>query len=152
MVILLPLLFGQRLAQGQHTPRICLHVLVTGIRNDKGQIAASLFAGEKGFPDDDTRAVSRQTTVIKDHSALLTFDGLMPGKYALALLHDENKNHKMDMNRFGFPREGYGVSNNPRPTRRGPKFSDAEFSVPESHSEQTITVKIIYLQLRDVFR
>ena len=65
---------------------------------------------------------------------------------------NENKNHKMDANRFGFPREGYGVSNNPRPTRRGPKFSDAEFSVTDTHTEQAITIKIIYLQFRDVLR
>jgi uncharacterized protein (DUF2141 family) len=45
------------------------------------------------------------------------FDGLVPGQYGIALLHDENKNDKMDSNRFGFPREGYGVSNNPRPSR-----------------------------------
>lgn len=152
MVVLFPILLGPPWAQGQQPPRICLRVMVTGLRNDKGQIAASLFDSEKGFPNDDSRAVRRQTTIIKNHSVLLTFDGLALGKYGLALLHDENQNHKMDTNRFGFPREGYGISNNPRATRRSPKFSDAEFSVTESHTEQTISVAVIYLRLRDVLR
>lgn len=132
--------------------RIRLIVNVTGIRNDKGPIVASLFGSEKGFPDDDACALRHQLGPIKDGRATLVFDDLAPGQYGLALLHDENENNKIDTNRFGFPREGYGISNNPRPTRRAPKFSDARFLLTQTCKEQTIQVKIIYLRLGDVLR
>jgi uncharacterized protein (DUF2141 family) len=139
-------------AQDPKPVKVHLIVTVTGVRNDKGHIAASLFHGEKGFPDEDSRAVGRQISPIKDHKATILFEDITPGDYGVALLHDENKNNKMDSNRFGFPREGYGISNNSRPTRRGPKFSDARFVIPPSAKEQTIEVKMIYLRLGDVLR
>jgi uncharacterized protein (DUF2141 family) len=139
-------------AQEQQMQKVRLVVTVTGIRNDKGNIAASLFDREKGFPNDDARAVGYQLSPIKDRTATLVFEGLSPGSYGVALLHDENKNHKMDSNIFGFPREGYGVSNNPRPTRRSPKFSDARFTIAETSKEQKIEIHIVYLRIGDVLR
>ncbi|MBC8104288.1 MAG: DUF2141 domain-containing protein [Cytophagales bacterium] len=129
-----------------------LVVQVTGMRNDKGRIAATLFDQEKGFPGDDSRAVARQISPVKDRSATLRFDGLKAGSYALALLHDENTNSKMDTNLFGFPREGYGASNNPRPSRRGPRFTEARFVVSGAGEEQAIQVKVVYLRLGDIVR
>ena len=94
--------------QDSPSPKVRLIVTVTGIRNDKGSVSASLFDQEKGFPDDDTRAISHRLSAIEGSTATLVFDGVAPGSYSVVLLHDENKNNKMDFNRFGFPREGYG--------------------------------------------
>lgn len=132
--------------------RVRLIVIVSGLRNDKGHVAASLFNSDKGFPGEDRHAVARQISTIKDRTASLEFDVVAPGNYGIALLHDENKNNRMDSNRFGFPREGYGVSNNPRPSRRSPKFSDARFTVNPTNKEQTVEIKIVYLRLGDVLR
>jgi uncharacterized protein (DUF2141 family) len=33
---------------------------------------------------------------------------IKPGKYAIAVIHDENCNGKLDTNMFGIPKEGYG--------------------------------------------
>ena len=132
--------------------KVRLLVTVTGLRNNKGHVAASLFNSDKGFPDEDKHAVARQIATIKDRTASLVFNDLTPGNYGVALLHDENKNDKMDSNRFGFPREGYGVSNNPKPSRRSPKFSDARFTVSPSNKEQAVEIKIVYLRLGDVLR
>jgi uncharacterized protein (DUF2141 family) len=139
-------------AQEQQMQKVRLVVTVTGIRNDKGHIAASLFDREKGFPNDDAQAAGQQLSQIKDRTATLVFEDLSPGSYGVALLHDENRNHKMDSNIFGFPREGYGVSNNPRPTRRSPKFSDARFNITENSKEQRIEVRVVYLRFGDVLR
>jgi uncharacterized protein (DUF2141 family) len=156
IAVLLSLLLSGSLvptaAQEQPPQKVRLVVTVTGIRNDKGHIAASLFDREKGFPNDDARAAGHQLSQIKDRTATLVFDGLSPGSYGVALLHDENKNHKMDSNVFGFPREGYGVSNNPRPTRRSPKFSDARFAIVATGKEQKIEIRIVYLRIGDVLR
>ena len=132
--------------------KVRLLVTVTGLRNDKGHVAAALFNSDKGFPDEDKHAVAQQIGAIKNRTVSLVFDGVTPASYGIALLHDENKNDKLDSNRFGFPREGYGVSNNPRPSRRSPKFSDARFTVSPTNKEQTVEIKIVYLRLGDVLR
>lgn len=132
--------------------KVRLLVTVTGLRNDKGHVAAAFFDSDKGFPDEDKHAIAHQIGAIKDRTVSLVFDGVTPASYGIALLHDENKNDKLDSNRFGFPREGYGVSNNPRPSRRSPKFSDARFTVSPTNKEQTVEIKIVYLRLGDVLR
>ena len=53
-----------------------------------------------------------------------------PGTYAVGVLHDENRNGRIDTGLFGIPTEGYGVSNNPRPRRRAARFGEATFTVP----------------------
>jgi uncharacterized protein (DUF2141 family) len=153
VLVLVMLLFcGPHLPTAAQEQKVRLVITVTGIRNDKGHIAASLFNGEKGFPNDDSRAVGRKLNAIKDRAATIVFDEVPPGTYGVALLHDEDKNNKLDTNLFGFPREGYGVSNNPRPARRSPRFSDARFVAAQAGKEQNIEVKIVYLRLGDVLR
>jgi uncharacterized protein (DUF2141 family) len=40
--------------------------------------------------------------------ASFEFSDIKPGKYAIAVIHDENCNGKLDTNMFGIPKEGYG--------------------------------------------
>ena len=39
-------------------------------------------------------------------------DGVAPGEYSLLVIHDENRNGKLDK-ALGMPREGFGFSRNP---------------------------------------
>ena len=61
----------------------------------------------------------------------VTFD-VPPGAYAVSTLHDENKNNKMDTNAFGFPKEGYGASNNVVTHLHAASFDQAKFQVSDS--------------------
>jgi uncharacterized protein (DUF2141 family) len=45
----------------------------------------------------------------------------------LPFIHDENMNGKLDTNRLGVPKEGYGSSNDVKAVRGAPSFSDASF-------------------------
>jgi uncharacterized protein (DUF2141 family) len=36
------------------------------------------------------------------------FSDIKPGNYAIAVIHDENRNGELDTNMFGIPKEGYG--------------------------------------------
>jgi uncharacterized protein (DUF2141 family) len=54
--------------------------------------------------------------------------GLSPGEYAIAVIHDENANAKLDTF-AGIPKEGIGFSRNPRFTFGPPRFAAARFSV-----------------------
>lgn len=103
-------------------------VRVLGVRPAKGGVIHVGLHREPGvgFPgpaplgNQDARAVATEAT--------LTFD-VAPGTYAVAVHHDANTNGKMDTNFFGVPKEGYGVSNDPRPRFRAPRFEEARVVV-----------------------
>ena len=79
---------------------------------------------------------------INKNSAKTTFDKLPKGKYAVNILHDENKDGKIDKG-WILPTEGVGFSNikSISPFNR-PNFKKASF---ELNSNKTIQVNIIYM-------
>ena len=72
----------------------------------------------------------------------VTIPNLAPGTYAVAALHDENNNNKMDTHWYGKPKEGSGASNDPRPKMRAPKFGEAKFDLP--NGGKSVSVKMWY--------
>jgi uncharacterized protein (DUF2141 family) len=105
-----------------------LTVRVNGLRNDKGRVAIALFASPADFPD-QKRALAGQLAKIEKGHAAATFSGLEPGLYAVAVLHDENQNDKMDFNFLGMPLEGYGFSNDASAPFGPPSFDAAAFKL-----------------------
>ncbi len=72
----------------------------------------------------------------------LRFTGLPHGTYAVAVIHDENSNAKLDTF-AGIPREGFGFSRNP-PIRFGaPRFAAARFAVESDAERQQIGMRYI---------
>ena len=64
------------------------------------------------------------------------------GRYAIALLHDENGNGKIDK-ALMIPREGFGFSRD-APLRMGPpSFKDAAFDVDAKGVNQSIRMRYI---------
>ena len=57
------------------------------------------------------------------------------------MLHDENKNGDMDRGIGGVPREGYGVTNNPKPRFRKATFLEALFTLPPDGATLTISLQ-----------
>jgi len=112
-------------------PTSTLTVVVNGIHHQKGQICLRIYSSEQGFPFSDTSEVQSGCTQIKGSFLTKQFYGLKPGNYAVAVIDDQNGNHKLDRNFLGIPQEGFGISNNPTVsiTTGAPKFRDASFSV-----------------------
>ncbi len=54
---------------------------------------------------------------------------ITPGTYGVTVLHDKNRNGKMDFNFFGAPEEKWGSSNNPPPRMGRSKWEDVNFEV-----------------------
>ena len=69
----------------------------------------------------------RLTAKIADRRAVCEFTAVMPGTYAVSVVHDENSNGKLDTNFIGMPREGVGASNDAKGHMGPPKFSAASF-------------------------
>jgi len=106
-----------------------LHVEVTGLKNLKGQLGILVFQNEDGFPMDPEKATKEVLIPIKEESIKYTFENLPFGEYAVAVMHDENMNDKLDTNFLGIPKEGTGVSNNVKSSLGAPKFKEARFEL-----------------------
>jgi uncharacterized protein (DUF2141 family) len=110
----------------QNGGSILIHI--TNVRSNNGKVNVSLFAAADGFPSNPQKAVAVQSVVIQNNQVRLRFDNLPFGTYAIACLHDENGNGKMDTNLVGIPKEGYGASNNAVSKLSAPKFEAAKFA------------------------
>lgn len=124
------------------TPAAELVIEVNNLRNSKGFVLISLFNDEKDFPEKAEKAVRKAKVKIKDRTASISFNNLPAGKYACAILHDENDNYKMDFNILGMPKEGYGFSNNAKGLFGPPSFSKASFVVADEVHK--ISIRTIY--------
>ena len=75
-------------------------------------------------------------------TATAVFEDLPQGSYGVAVIHDENRNGKLDFNEMGMPVEGYGHSNNPERRMGPPKFDETKFAV--SSPSTTVEIQLIY--------
>lgn len=119
-----------------------IHVTILNIRNSNGTVDCALFDGPQGFPIDVLRSAMRLVaTKVRDTKARCDFENIPSGTYALAVVHDENMNGKLDTNRLGVPSQGYGFSNDAKATFSTPPFSDASFSYDGQTLDLTITLR-----------
>jgi uncharacterized protein (DUF2141 family) len=101
-----------------------LRVEVASFRNAKGTLNCRLFNDAASFPDGEG-----VRTRIDGTQAAGVFEGLAPGAYAVAVVHDENGNGRLDRNVVGIPSEGYGVSNNRTYAMASPKWDESRFTL-----------------------
>ena len=118
-----------------------LTVTITGVQGDKGEIRIGLYNTNDETFADVSKYYKKVTLSIDDENLTTTFKELPKGVYAIAIIHDENKNGKIDKNFFGMPTEGYGFSNNLRFMLRGATFEESQF---ELDRDKKIVVKIGY--------
>lgn len=116
-----------------------LTVVVENVNKDDGNIGVLVFNTTKGWPEDRFAALRDIVVPAQPGTVTITVPGLPSGDYAVAVLHDVNKNHKLDKNLFGVPKEQWGMSNNPHATIKAPSFLTARFSLT---GDQEIRVKL----------
>lgn len=119
-----------------------LVVHITGFRNQKGDAGATLFTSPDGWPEDNAKSYRHDAFPISGDHATATFDHLPAGRYGVAVLHDENSNHKLDRNFLKIPKEGFGFANNPHVGLSAPKWEDATVNVTCPVTETDI--RLIY--------
>jgi uncharacterized protein (DUF2141 family) len=71
-----------------------VNVKIQNIRNT-GVIACAIFESEKGFPSKFLKFASR-TMLTQISGKDFEFSDIKPGKYAIAVIHDENCNGELD--------------------------------------------------------
>ena len=116
-------------------------VVVENLRSDSGEVRLALWSRAEGFtqPED---AVVETGQAAKAGQVIFTFNGLPPGRYAIATFHDENGNGDFDRSFLGLPKEGLGFSNDARIGLGPPSFDDAAVDVAEEN--QVIVIKLRY--------
>lgn len=131
--------FTATVTNGQ--PLCTLRIHVTGFRNDKGKAGGTVFSSADGWPEQTNKSVVHGPFPIANGQAMEEFH-LPAGKYAIAVIHDENSNHKLDRNFLGIPKEGFGFANNPKVALSAPSFNAASTQV--SCPVTQIEVRLIY--------
>ena len=120
-----------------------LRIHADGLRNSTGVLGAVIFSSPDGWPEDTSKSVHHWPTDISpgSHEATATWD-LPPGDYGVAVIHDENRNRKLDRNFMGIPKEGFGFANNPNVGLSAPPFRAA--IVPVTCPVTEIKIHLIY--------
>ena len=123
------------------SPTASLDVGIDKVRSTKGVLRLCVTADPTNFPGcvDDARAVTRSVPA-GEH--MVHFDGLAPGHYAVAIIHDENKNAKLDTF-MGIPREGFGFSRNPAIGFGPPRFKAADFAIGGDATAERVTMRYL---------
>jgi len=103
-------------------------VQINGMKTQDGQVLLSLFKSPEGFPTHPEKAFKWGRAKVTASSIIISLNGLPPGTYAIAAVHDENSNEVMDTDWLGLPEESYGVSNNVPSKIAPPTFEEAKFN------------------------
>jgi uncharacterized protein (DUF2141 family) len=118
-----------------------LVINIDGFRDDKGVAGGTLFRSPDGWPEDNTKAYRLGRSSIEGNHALLRFN-LPAGRYAVAVIHDENSNKRLDRNLLRVPKEGFGFATNPHVGLAAPSFNAAAIDV--RCPQTVIQIHLIY--------
>jgi uncharacterized protein (DUF2141 family) len=117
-------------------------ITVSGLRNTKGYLRACITANARTFPNCDRDPNAQKVSVDARNGTVLNFTGLPAGRYAIAVIHDENGDGKMNKTLM-LPKEGFGFSRD-APVRMGPpSFGSAAFDLGSGHINSAIRIRYL---------
>lgn len=117
-----------------------IDIKITNISNKNGDIKLGLYNKAEDFSKID-KVYKEVNLKISSKTIKYKFTNIPNGTYAIAIFHDENQNGKIDKNILGMPQEGYGFSNNIRPSFRSANFEESKF---ELNKNKTLTIEMGY--------
>ena len=121
-------------------PSGTIEVQCQGLARKAGEIVYALYDSAESFPSED-KVFAATYARVDDSSVKCRFNGIPRGRYAVAAFHDEDGDRKLKTV-LGMPREGYGFSNDARPSRLGPpKFSQAAFNFDGASKQTVINIR-----------
>ena len=133
------LVAAQAAAASQPSP--ALEVEIHGLRNTKGVIHACLSRDPRHFPD-CKRDVNAIKLTVPATVKRLRLAGYAPGRHALTLFHDENRNQRLDTV-LGIPREGFGFSRNPVVRFGAPKFRQVDIELGSGFTREAVRMQYL---------
>lgn len=114
---------------------------ISNLESNKGICQACLFNSAASFSGEGGTPYRCVQVPVSGKKVQAVFDNVVPGTYALFVLHDANRNSKMDKNMLGIPKEGYGASRNKLPFAAAPTFKDNQFPV-ENNTTIRLSIRL----------
>jgi uncharacterized protein (DUF2141 family) len=143
-LFLILLLFGALFLPVKATQEKTLvkfQVEINGIKNSNGTLLVSMYNQANGFPDVPQLAYSKRVVKAQRDAVTLEWNSISSGTYAIAVLHDENGDGKMNTNLLGIPSEGFGFSNNKLGIAGPPSFQRASFEIKKADTKIVIKLR-----------
>ncbi len=117
-----------------------LIVTAIGFKNDDGQAVVALYRRGESWLD-PSKAYRKTIVPVKDGKVSVKLKDVPYDTYAVSIVHDANKNGKMDMRYLPYPKpeEGGGVSNNFVRSAK-PEYDKAKFELARALMSVRITM------------
>ena len=104
--------------------KIPVSLILSGLKIQQGgSVCVAIYNNSQTFL---TKTVFHWECIGVDQvNPAISFSLSSPGEYAFSVLHDADNNNELTRNWFGFPKEGFGFSNNPILRTGPPQFHHA---------------------------
>lgn len=119
-----------------------LDVDFQGVRNARGIVRICVTRDPAYFPRCQGDPNARRLNVPANRLETIHVVDLDQGSYAIAAIHDENGNGRLDTF-LGIPREGFAFSRNPRVGFGPPRFEQVRFTVGPGGGTQSMRFRYI---------
>jgi uncharacterized protein (DUF2141 family) len=119
-------------------------IKIENLKTTEGNLVISFYDDAGQFPDKPKEEfviiVSKQE--LKENGYIWKSELLPFGTYSVSILDDKNENSRMDYF-LGIPKEGFGFSNNIKPTLFKPKisFQETQFELNSTYKKMNIEVQ-----------
>lgn len=114
-----------------------LSVPVSTVRSGNGRLYVALYDQNNWLKPG--RFVALRLVPAQRGTVVARFNSVRPGRYSVAVFHDENNNGTVDRNFLGLPSEGFGFSR--RTPLRVPSFGETSFDLA---TPRTMPVQLRY--------
>lgn len=116
---------------------------IRGLKSDKGELILAIFNDKNDYLKKDF--IHKKVKVSKAGDTVVTFEDLPKGEYSVSVIHDENKNGKLDKNVVGIPKESFGFSNVSLGWFGPPSYENTKFELLDESVEVVVKLKHLYL-------
>ncbi|MFL0808451.1 MAG: DUF2141 domain-containing protein [Oceanobacter sp.] len=121
-----------------------LEVTVDKLRNQQGNLVVMLFSNAADFKAGKYQDADAMVVLKAKQQRRFMLSDLEPGRYAISVLHDEDKNERLNTNKRGFPLEGYAYSNQAG-LYEVPEFEQAVFEHKKG-ADSVIHIDMTYIK------
>lgn len=117
-----------------------LTIVLNSVKSDKGYL--HVRAVSRKMYEEDYRELVKTSRTVKPKIGTQTVEILdvPPGEYVVQAHHDLNGNQRMDKNFFGFPKEHWGMSGDPKIKitipKSLPKWDEVKINVAEDEDKR----------------
>lgn len=117
-----------------------LEITIENIKDQQGTFIIAIFDSKENYLK---KAHTKKTVTVSGESIQLIKIPLKEGEYAVAIIHDQNGNDKLDTNFLGIPKEAFGFSNKSLGLFGRPSFEETKFT--QTHEGTKLTIKLVNL-------